>query len=182
VQSLSLTLKSSKGRLRVIQTDCGVCAAFDPAGHPSTHQPYKKFVAIWDTGATGTVITQAVADACGLKPTGMMRVYGVAGAHDTETYLVNVSLPNGIGFANIKVTKGNLAGGADVLIGMDIITTGDFAITNKDGKTTFSFRCPSQTEIDYVAEARQQQQRKQPPKFKSGFNSGQKSFKKKKKH
>jgi len=39
--------------------------------------------------------------------------------------------------------------GSDVLIGMDVITQGDFAITNKDGMTTFSFRTPSLITIDF---------------------------------
>ena len=33
---------------------------------------------------------------------------------------------------------------------MDIITRGDFAVTNRGGKTTFSFRIPSQADIDFV--------------------------------
>ena len=54
---------------------------------------------------------------------------------------------------HIQVTKGNLPGGSgDVLIGMDIITQGDFSITNKDQKTVFSFRFPSETHTDYVKE------------------------------
>lgn len=36
---------------------------------------------------------------------------------------------------------------------MDIITTGDFAITNIGGNTTASFRIPSIEKIDYAAEA-----------------------------
>jgi len=32
----------------------------------------------------------------------------------------------------------------DVLIGMDVIIFGDFLITNKDGKTIFQFRTPSE--------------------------------------
>ncbi len=39
-----------------------------------------------------------------------------------------------------------------MLIGMDIISRGDFAVTNKDGKTTFSFRLPSVAKIDFVKE------------------------------
>jgi hypothetical protein len=38
---------------------------------------------------------------------------------------------------------------ADVLIGMDIIGEGDFAVTHQDGKTTFSFRVPSLKTIDF---------------------------------
>ena len=37
----------------------------------------------------------------------------------------------------------------DVVIGMDVICKGDLAVTNKDGRTTFSFRIPSEVEIDF---------------------------------
>ena len=45
--------------------------------------------------------------------------------------------------------------GFDVLIGMDIITLGDFSITNVGGKTIFSFRVPSTETIDYVQQDNQ---------------------------
>jgi len=34
---------------------------------------------------------------------------------------------------------------------MDIITKGDFSISNFNGLTTLSFRCPSQEKIDFVS-------------------------------
>jgi len=48
------------------------------------------------------------------------------------------------------VTEGIVVGDAEALIGMDIIGKGDFAVTNKDGKTTFTFRIPSIECIDFV--------------------------------
>ena len=33
---------------------------------------------------------------------------------------------------------------------MDIISHGDFAVTNQNNKTTFSFRLPSTEDIDFV--------------------------------
>ena len=36
----------------------------------------------------------------------------------------------------------------DMLIGMDIITLTDFCITNKDKKTKFAFRTPSEGGIE----------------------------------
>jgi hypothetical protein len=66
-----------------------------------------------------------------------------------EVYLVNIFLHVGIGFHTIRVTKGELPAGAALLIGMDIITQGDLSVTNKDGKTCFSFRIPSMEEIDF---------------------------------
>lgn len=52
------------------------------------------------------------------------------------------------------VTGGLLNTDTDFLIGMDIITLGDFAVTNVNGKTVFSFRYPSCEKIDYVNDAR----------------------------
>jgi hypothetical protein len=41
---------------------------------------------------------------------------------------------------------------ADLLIGMDIIRSGDFAVSNYQNRTIFSFRCPSLEEIDFQKE------------------------------
>ena len=38
------------------------------------------------------------------------------------------------------------------LLGMDIISLGDFSISHKDGGTTFSFQIPSTHNIDFVNE------------------------------
>lgn len=81
----------------------------------------------------------------------MTTVRDVRGESQTETFLVNVELPNRVRFAGIRVTRGVMAD-ADVLIGMDIITRGDFAVTNFEGVTKFSFRCPSEGHIDFVEE------------------------------
>jgi hypothetical protein len=35
---------------------------------------------------------------------------------------------------------------------MDVITAGDFSITNHGGRTVFSFRVPSMSVVDYVAQ------------------------------
>lgn len=42
--------------------------------------------------------------------------------------------------------------GSDVLIGMDIIARGDFAMSNSNGKTKFTFQIPATHEHDYVKE------------------------------
>ena len=42
----------------------------------------------------------------------------------------------------------------DVLIGMDIICRGDFAVSNYNNKTAFTFRTPSEKKIDYVLETK----------------------------
>lgn len=112
------------------------------------------FTSIWDTGATRSVISQKVVDVCGLESIGVQKVYHAQGeANDVEAFLVNIGLPNNVEFQGLRVTLGVLRG-ADVLIGMDIIGRGDFAVTNRDGKTKFSFRIPSQADIDFVAEGK----------------------------
>ena len=117
---------------------------------PGTQPPVVGFQAIWDTGATLSVITQAVVDKCDLKPTGMTHVASVHGEQDVETYLVNIALPNKVTVTGVTATKGILKGDVHILIGMDVIATGDFAVTNHGGFTQFSFRYPSQEHIDFV--------------------------------
>jgi len=164
--SQSFTVTAQGGLLAVLQTVCHLCQGFNPADG-GAHPQFLEYQAIWDTGATASVITQAVVDACGLKPIGMVQTHGVHGTELSEVYLVNIRLPQGVAFMHVQVTKGKLVGGANVLIGMDIIAQGDFAVTNKGGITVFSFRVPAQTHIDFVKEfneekLREQQQHGQP--------------------
>lgn len=112
---------------------------------PAQHE----FAALWDTGATGSVISQNVVAQCGLKPTGMITTHGVHGPQDVETFLVNFYLPNTVAIPNVRVSMGKIHGG-EILIGMDIIGLGSFAVSNFHGKTTFTFRMPSDREIDFV--------------------------------
>ncbi len=64
------------------------------------------------------------------------------------SYSVNVKLPNDVELQGLRVVLGNLRN-YDVLIGMDIIGLGDFAITHPRTETKFSFRIPSQADIDF---------------------------------
>ncbi len=144
---------SADGRLRELPFDCHIALAFDPATTPvDKHPKLQRFRAIFDTGATNCVITQKIVDACGLKPISMAVVKTANGEHNCEVYLVNIGLPNRVAFTNWRVTKQELPPNTDVLIGMDIIGAGDFAVTHKDKKTVFSFRYPSSARIDFVEE------------------------------
>jgi hypothetical protein len=150
VNSSSFTLKSVGGVLNVLKTACGITESRDPAtlGPPKLHE----FQAIWDTGATNSVITQKVVDTCHLRPIGMTQVHGVNSTDLCEVFLVDVHLLNNVAINQVRVTKGRLAGDVDVLIGMDIISVGDFVITNQGGVTIFSFCAPSHRRIDFVEE------------------------------
>jgi len=116
---------------------------------PDVVQSAKEYSGIWDTGATNSVISQKVVDECELKPIGMVLVHGSTGSKYCETFLINIFLPNRVVIPSIRVTNAPLTD-CDVLIGMDIINQGDFAITHYDGKTTFSFRLPSMEQLDFA--------------------------------
>lgn len=133
---------------RVLSNTVHIGLPFDPTIAPKDME-HKPFVAIWDTGATNTVISNAVAQACGLKSTGFQKVHTASGTDIVSTYLVSVGLPNKIIIPSLNVTEGKLTG-TDLLIGMDIISLGDFAVTSHNGKTVFSFRMPSTECIDFI--------------------------------
>ena len=137
----------SNGLVDDLQTPVKVAAAFDPFSD-GPHPELKEYLGIWDTGATKSVISSRVVDECGLIPIGMTKVHTASDTVLSNTYFVNFFLPNKVGIARVRVTEGNMI--HDVLIGMDIIRHGDFAVTNLGGKTTFSFRLPSVEEIDFV--------------------------------
>ena len=97
------------------------------------------------------MISERVVKSLGLEPTGVARVYHANGESMVNTYSVNIFLPNNAVFYVPMVTEGILTG-TDVLIGMNIISRGDFAITASKGKTKFSFQIPSTHDTDYVKE------------------------------
>ena len=109
--------------------------------------------AIWDTGATATCISMKVVSQLNLKPLGKQRIHTPAGEKVVNTYRVNVVLPNNVTVKNLVVCDSEIDGlKAGALIGMDIMSHGDFAVSNFNGKTAFTFRTPSQKNTDYVAE------------------------------
>ncbi len=109
--------------------------------------------AIWDTGATNSVITLSSAKRLGLVPITRTPVNGVHGTQDANVYFVHVVLNNKQISLKLRVTEcAELSSDLSIgmLIGMDVISLGDFAVTNFHGKTTMTFRVPSSQEIDFV--------------------------------
>lgn len=107
------------------------------------------FKALWDTGAMSSVVTNQVARMLGLIPVSTAYSRGVNGVKQVPVYLVSIKLPGDVLF-NLVVTEGDSGGGWDMLIGMDVISNGDFCVSNFQGRTTFSFRIPSESKTDYV--------------------------------
>ena len=137
----------------MLTSKASVGAAFDPKHSPNP-PPLVEFDAIWDTGASASVISQSVVEKCSLQPTGQTKVYTASGEDICNTYLVCISLPNEVEFPVVRVTEGKI-NGADMLIGMDLIGVGDFAVSNFQGATVFSYRYPSVAKTDFVEEGKQ---------------------------
>ena len=109
----------------------------------------QKYIGLWDTGATSSVITQKIVDELNLKEVHYGQVYTVSGVDIVPFFYVDISLPNGVIIPKLLAPLGRPSE-CDLLIGMDIIGRGDFAVSNYDGKTTFTYRYPSIMEFDFV--------------------------------
>ena len=138
----------------VLQNQAHIAQAFNPSTITGTITPQnigaKEYSAIWDTGATNTVITQRVVNELSLKQIGVTQLYTANDKKDASLYLVAIFLPNMIYVPELMVAEATVTSDAEILIGMDIINSGDFAVTNKDRKTVFSFKMPSLERIDFT--------------------------------
>ena len=137
--------------LDVLINECSVSREWHPEGSDISQPETFAFDALWDTGATNSVISHSVVGACRLTAVGVVQIDHVDGSYMADVYVVNIILPNDVMFSGMRVTGGSVPG-ADILIGMDIISQGDFAISNQNGGTKFTFRIPSIEDIDFAAE------------------------------
>jgi hypothetical protein len=110
-----------------------------------------KYNAIWDTGATTTAISQRIVDELKLPVVSRGSTNTAGGAIPTTGHLIDIWLPNRFVVSNCVASCVNLKIlGVDALIGMDVISQGDFSVSNFNGKTIMSFRMPSLEDVDYV--------------------------------
>ena len=125
----------------VVPTDAEVRAGEQPSLYYYTDSE------AWDTGAQFTLISPRVVEALGLKPSGKGQYMGIGGDQESDTFFVHIGLPNGQLKRYVNVYCADLDD-YNLLLGMDIITQTDFLITNKDCKTTFQFRTPSEGGVE----------------------------------
>lgn len=140
----SFTLKG-KGLLNILHTPIEI-------SKPDDLLPKNRFKTrgIWDTGASGSVITKEVVEYLDLKPSGQSFVNTASESNRlTDTFKIDLYLKNDLRIKCSRVTLGKIFPGIDCLIGMDVINLGDFSITNFQKETCMSFRIPSLHEIDY---------------------------------
>lgn len=99
--------------------------------------------AIWDTGATSSMISASMARKLQLVPIGTVQIAGVHGIQNTKCYFIDIIFQNGFTIENIKVSEGSNFGGFDLLIGMDIIGRGVMLINGMDGNLKVQFQIPA---------------------------------------
>ena len=112
-------------------------------------------MALIDTGATNTSISDRLAISLGLKAVEQCEVYAAGGVHIANVYMIDVLLRSMVEFTNIRAAEFLANEKFDIIIGMDILTLGDLAITNHSNRTVLSFRVPPDTaHIDFVEKAK----------------------------
>ena len=103
------------------------------------------FTAIWDTGAPFTLVVPRVVQTASLVQRGFRRVGGIGSEPQKRpAYPASVVFlaSNAVNFQFVDVTmleNDNQLGGADMLIGMDIISKGETKIGKRNGDLWFSF-------------------------------------------
>lgn len=110
----------------------------------------ESFRAVWDTGAMRTAISFSVLKDIRLVRIGSVVVNGVHSRTISPVVIANIRLSNNILFDKLGIIVCDLPARIDVLLGMDIITRGDFAVSNTCNETFLSYRKPSQRKIDFT--------------------------------
>lgn len=114
-------------------------------------------LSLWDTGASCSCVSEEVIKQLGLVAVSKVSILTPSSKipEIRDLYIVTIELPNKVLIPNVSVCSSEIGKqGIHLLIGMDIISKGDFAISNFNNKTIFSFRFPSCEDINFVNEAR----------------------------
>jgi gag-polyprotein putative aspartyl protease len=141
----------ANGLVREIKTKAGIFTVANSL--TVVPENMATFEALWDTGATNTAIASSVVKQLGLKPITFTKVGTGGGEVLAPVHLINIVLPNNVIIPSIQVTELKDLNNCDILLGMDVICQGDFAITHKDGQACFTFRMPPAVHIDFVPES-----------------------------
>lgn len=98
--------------------------------------------AVWDTGATGSMISADIAKKINLQPAGKIKIAGVHGVENSNYFYVTLNFDNGFEIPDVCVAEASNNGGFDILIGMDIIGQGHTVIEGGSNGLRVIFRFP----------------------------------------
>jgi hypothetical protein len=148
LHSDSFTIKTRKNEL-FLTTSVGISTPFDETHIKRIPKPYWT-AALWDTGATHCSITASLAKELDLIPASKVRVEHAKGVSYENLYFLTLHVTKKY-YVEIELTEcQSVSNNFEIIIGMNVISHGDFALTSKNGIITFSFRLPSSTHIDFT--------------------------------
>ena len=102
-------------------------------------------MALCDTRATNSCIKNSIALKYSLPICREVTCHGVNGINKVNTYLASIILSTNDIVHEIELTSCDDSVSIDMIIGMDIITKGEFIINTCNGITTYSFQLPAPT-------------------------------------
>lgn len=106
-----------------------------------------KTYAKWDTGATQSCITERLAKLLGLSKSEKQKtIFFDGNMVERSTYEVLIKI--GDYWINPLVVEINENDRFGFIVGMDVISLGDFTVSTFDSMTTFCFRMPSKGHIE----------------------------------
>lgn len=113
-----------------------------------------RFICIWDTGASISCVTNNIIERYNLTSIGKSDFFtgGHCELRPTDVYSIDLMFRDDFIFNNLRVLKIEKHDVFDIIIGMDIISQGDFAVSNLNGSTSFSFRIPSMGIANFLNE------------------------------
>jgi len=124
-----------------LQLDCDVTVCQFLDGMTIDHL-FVESKAVWDTGCTTSSISKNLIRKLGLTPTGekSLRIDMHGNAEYVDTYDIIVQIGTG---PTIKIDKAREMSLPDfgILLGMDVITLGDFTVSSSSGKTVATYEC-----------------------------------------
>ncbi|MDR3337272.1 MAG: retropepsin-like domain-containing protein [Treponema sp.] len=107
--------------------------------------------ALWDTGAMGSVIAPTVVAKLNLDIVDTVEITGINGTSVAEVTVISVHFPSSAIINDLRVAVCAMSPETEMILGMDAITQMDFAITNGNGQTQFSFAIPPHKDkIDFT--------------------------------
>ena len=102
-------------------------------------------LALFDTGATRTCVHTDLITNLDIKSIFDHPIYGFFGKQNVGTFHGEINLSDKLIFnGNVSVASFDTGDGPkyELIIGMDIISLGNFILTNHDDKTILSYICP----------------------------------------
>ena len=107
--------------------------------------------ALWDTGAMVSVISPEIVSKLNLDVVDAIQIAGINGESLAGVAIVSIYFPNDAVIEDVRVAICNMSPENEMIIGMDVITQMDIAITNGGDQTQFSFAIPPfENRIDFT--------------------------------